>query len=344
MQKSKYVNNFEKFEEFDKYIKELFDKLGYRVETNEYKLYKKYYDFSVSKNDKIYDVNVSYSKSKKVNKDLLMKEVLNLDNLDHSNTSIIITTGVVLGTHVPSFSFKSELLIIDIVDLLYIVQDNETMKNRLAGFVDFNINEIDITETEVIKELKIKKIPKEEIPYNEYIDKLNSWKNSTNYKKNSDEFEKLCTEILEVLFLDDLALWRIQKKSNRDLYRFDLVCRIKDNITTGFWNLLENRFNSKYIIFEYKNYSKKITQKEIYTTEKYLYLKALRSVAIIISRKGADSNAEIAMKGCLRENGKLIISITIDDLIKMLNEKSKGLDPSEYLYDILDNMLLDLEK
>ena len=38
-----------------------------------------------------------------------------------------------------------------------------------------------------------------------------------------------------------------------------------------------------------------ITQREIYTTEKYLYEKALRKVAIIISRKGADKHAE---NGC----------------------------------------------
>lgn len=344
MKKSKNVNRFEKYEEFNIYVLELFKKLGYVVITDERVNNQKYYDFSMSKDNKIYDVNVSYSKSRTINKDLLIKEVLNLDNLYHSNTSIIITTGVVIGTHVPSFSFKSELLIVDIVDLLYIVQDNEIMKNRLAGLVDFNINEINVIETEVIKRLNLKKISKEEIPYKKYINILENWKNNTDCRRNADKFEELCTEILKVLFSDDLALWKAQEKSNRDLYRFDLVCRIKDNITTGFWNLLENRFNSKYIVFEYKNYSKKITQKEIYTTEKYLYLKALRSVAFIISRKGANSNAEIAMRGCLRENGKLIISLTIDDLIEMLNKKSKGFDPSGYLYDILDNMLLDLEK
>lgn len=48
-------------------------------------------------------------------------------------------------------------------------------------------------------------------------------------------------------------------------------------------------------MFEFNNYTEKISQKEIYTTERYLYEKALRSVAIIVSRQGADANALSAM-------------------------------------------------
>ena len=45
------------------------------------------------------------------------------------------------------------------------------------------------------------------------------------------------------------------------------------------------------MIFEFKNYSDKITQKEVYTTEKYLYSKALRSVGIVVVANGYDDNA-----------------------------------------------------
>ena len=107
---------------------------------------------------------------------------------------------------------------------------------------------------------------------------------------------------------------------------------------------MEDYFNSKYVVFEFKNYSKKITQKEIYTTEKYLYAKALRSVAIIITAKGFDENAMWATKGCLRENGKLIILLTSEDLIKMAEYKISQEDPSTYLLSKLDNLLIELEK
>ena len=98
------------------------------------------------------------------------------------------------------------------------------------------------------------------------------------------------------------------------------------------------------MVFEFKNYNDPITQKEIYTTEKYLYSKALRSVGIVISAHGYDENAFWAAKGCLRENGKLIMLLETEDLIEMNKMKVDQEDPSNYLLDKLDELLLELEK
>ena len=97
-------------------------------------------------------------------------------------------------------------------------------------------------------------------------------------------------------------------------------------------------------MFEFKNYEKKISQIQIYTTEKYLYSTALRRLGIIISRKGADKNAEWAAKGCLREDGKLLILLKDEDLIEMIQMKERTDDPSDYLMDKLDDLLIELEK
>lgn len=145
-------------------------------------------------------------------------------------------------------------------------------------------------------------------------------------------------------FSDDLALWREQQKTNKDLYRFDLLCRIKDGNQKTFWSVLERYFNSKYVIFEFKNYSEKTTQKEIYTTERYLYAKVLRSVAIIVSANGYEENAYWAAKGSLRENGKLIMLFDTKDLIAMNKMKIEQEDPANFLLKILDDLLLNLEK
>ena len=88
----------------------------------------------------------------------------------------------------------------------------------------------------------------------------------------------------------------------------------------------------------------KITQKEVYTTEKYLYSKALRSVGIVVAANGYDDNAYWAAKGCLRENGKLIMLLETQDLIAMNKMKLDYEDPSDYLLEKLDGILLELEK
>lgn len=141
-----------------------------------------------------------------------------------------------------------------------------------------------------------------------------------------------------------MALWREQQRSNKDLYRFDLLCRIKDGNQKTFWSILERYFNSKYVVFECKNYTEPITQKEIYTTEKYLYSKALRSVGILISAHGYDENACWAAKGCLRENGKLILLLETRGLIEMSKMKLDQENPSNYLLEKLDDLLMNLEK
>lgn len=77
-------------------------------------------------------------------------------------------------------------------------------------------------------------------------------------------FEVICKKMLENIFFDDLALWKEQQKSNKDLYRFDLLCRIKDGNQKTFWSIMERFFSSKYIVFEFKNYKDAVTQKEIF--------------------------------------------------------------------------------
>jgi hypothetical protein len=99
------------------------------------------------------------------------------------------------------------------------------------------------------------------------------------------------------------------------------------------------------VVFEFKNYGGKIKQGQIHTTEKYLYRTALRSTAIIISRKGADENALAVCRGALREQGKLIINLTTDDVCKMLHLRDEpGGDCNSVLTEYVDRMLMRLER
>ena len=55
-------------------------------------------------------------------------------------------------------------------------------------------------------------------------------------------------------------------------------------------------------------------------------------------------NAKKAIKGTLRENGKLILNLSNRDLSNMLEYELNGNLASEYLYNVLDEMLIELEK
>ncbi len=230
----------------------------------------------------------------------------------------------------------SDVVLIDISNLLFAVRERTSLRNELIGILPYSVDNIEPFEGFI----RI-----DDIQHNDHTESLiREMELCQTGKLMANNYEDICQKLLKNVFSDDLALWKKQQKSNSELYRFDLLCRIKDGNQKTFWSILERYFNSKYVIFEFKNYSSKVTQKEIYTTEKYLYSKALRSVGIMIAAKGYDDNARWAAKGCLRENGKLILLLETKDLIEMNRLKDKQEDPADYLQDKLDELLLELEK
>ena len=229
-----------------------------------------------------------------------------------------------------------ELEIIDISNLLHVVENNDRLKYGLTSILPFSVEDISPKESFLNANLL------EDSDHTESL--INELKQCKQGKKEFRKYEDICYDVLEMLFSNDLTLWKKQQKSNKDLFRFDLLCRIKDDNTKTFWSIVENYFESKYIVFEFKNYSKAISQREVFTTERYLYSKALRSVGIIITPNGYEKNAYWAAKGCLRENGKLILLLTNDDLLEMIGKKNDDENPSEHLLKKLDVMLLELEK
>ena len=110
--------------------------------------------------------------------------------------------------------------------------------------------------------------------------------------------------------------------------------------TTAFWNFLIRYYNTKFVVFECKNYAQKIKQNLIYVTDKYLFNPALRNVAFIISRKGFSANAQKAALGILKDQGKLIVDVTDSDLEEMIKAKASGQEPSDYLLDKVEKMLM----
>lgn len=155
-------------------------------------------------------------------------------------------------------------------------------------------------------------------------------------------FEAACIEALRYLFEDDFIGWDAQTRSHSALHRYDLIARI--NSQNDFWNLMITDHRARYIIFEFKNYPKKISQVQIYSTEKYLLPVAMRSTAIIISRTGFDNNAFRVSAGALRNEGKLILGLNIDEVCEMLHTKDNGGDPAKIIGGKLDDMLIGLER
>jgi hypothetical protein len=156
--------------------------------------------------------------------------------------------------------------------------------------------------------------------------------------KAAQTFEKLCQDALDFLYKKDFAGFKKQKAIERGYQRLDVIGRLVP--VSAFWTNLAADFRTRYVIFEFKNSGQKITQDEVHSTEKYLFTSALRSVAIIVARKGASDSAKRAMRGALREQGKLILCISMADLCRTLRGRDKGDEPTDVLLDCMDEMLM----
>jgi hypothetical protein len=163
------------------------------------------------------------------------------------------------------------------------------------------------------------------------------------------EFESTCVKAIRYLFDEDLTAWQDQATTQSRISRFDLIARIRSE--GDFWKLLVTDFSTRYVVFEFKFYADRIGQGEILTTEKYLYRAALRSTAIIISPFGANDSALEMARGALREHGKLVINLSVEQLCNMLRARDGATGPDaapadveEELFKTLDDMLMRIER
>lgn len=262
-----------------------------------------------------------------------------LSTLKETGIPILIT-----ATEIPSeakIKFYEEygVSIWDVANLLWLFEEFPDIKNEFIAFLEHSTEKIEPKAPDIAIIQRPSEKEPTELDLKERLLKIAPG------TEQFQDYESLCTEILKYVLGDYLTLWEAQETSNDGLYRFDLCCKIKTGANQDFFDTIKHYFNTKYIVFEFKNHKGKITQKEIYTTEKYLYEKALRKVAIIISRFGADDHALKAAKGALRENGKLILCLSDNSLLEMIDIKTRGdQEPAEFMGAILDDILVHLEK
>jgi hypothetical protein len=151
-------------------------------------------------------------------------------------------------------------------------------------------------------------------------------------------FEEVCLEALKYIFEDILDRWQKQKAVAGEANRFDAVAKITGDDV--FSRTLIEDFSSRYVLFEFKNYSERVRPNLVHITEKYLFPKALRATAIMISPKGLHPDATSATHGALRDAGKLVLDLKVEHLCDMLEAKDNGTTPSAAMERLLDEFLL----
>jgi hypothetical protein len=138
-------------------------------------------------------------------------------------------------------------------------------------------------------------------------------------KDDAKQYEIICLDIIDYLFSPSLQEAQTQCRSEDGLNIFDIVYRV--NPSHAFWETLTRDFRARVIVFECKNYGDEIGPGQVYTTERYMSTKALRSICFLLSRKGPNEHARLAAAGAMRDSGKLMIFLSDGDLERMISAK-----------------------
>jgi len=156
------------------------------------------------------------------------------------------------------------------------------------------------------------------------------------------EYEALCMEVFTFLFDPNLFGFETQEETTDGANRYDFICRIAPG--RPFWDNLRADFRARALLFECKNYAEPITADQIYSTERYLFSGALRTVCFLIARKGGNEGCMRAAQGAMRESGKLILVLSNLDLIAMLGTSEDQGDAENLLDERIWRFIISLPR
>lgn len=294
------------------------------------------------------DIEVSLSTIKKAVDSLYrLKNDLNGNhaNLHHQYFFLVVIGKV--NEELKEGAYKKGINILDILDLYKLSIVDLELYKLLQKNIPFVINDFEEIKQnskalQLLKKLSNHSEQKRVIYSVNPIELVRRLDDCKVGKKYATEFEKVCTDIISYLFEEEFYITSSQHKTKDEMFRMDLICSLRGS--TEFWKLLINFYGSKFVVFEFKNHTEKLSQNFVFVTEKYLFKSALRNVAIMVSRKGFDNNATKAAEGVLKEGGKLLLDITTDDLRNMLIMKIQGQEPSDYLLEKTEKILMNISK
>lgn len=154
------------------------------------------------------------------------------------------------------------------------------------------------------------------------------------------DYENLCIDILNYLFIPPFKVPKIQSRSEDGLDRRDAIYPIGNG--NSFWDEIKKDTHSRFAVSEFKNYCESPSQKEVESIQQYLFMKAKRMFGILCCRLSPSDSALKARRRAWMEFDKLIVFLSDDDLIDMLNIKGAGEDPTSVIDSQLEEFFLEL--
>lgn len=158
--------------------------------------------------------------------------------------------------------------------------------------------------------------------------------------KDWSKYQKHIEKILDYLFGSVLSSPITELSDHFKINRRDFILR--NYAETGFWAHIRTRYLADYIVFDAKNYTKKVTKKEILQISNYLKVHGAGLFGIIVSRNGSDNGSYYTCREIWAMDKKLVIVLDDNDIIKMIIAKASTNNPEEIIRQKIEQFRLSM--
>lgn len=152
-----------------------------------------------------------------------------------------------------------------------------------------------------------------------------------------NQYEIVCIDLLNRLFIPPLSPPQVQTRSDDGLDRRDAVYKI--GYGHQVWDAIKSECRTRYAVAEFKNVCAAPGQVEVESLQQYLYTDALRSFGLLCARQPPTDSAITARRRAWREFDKMIVFLSDNDFVEMLQIRAAGNDPAVVLDAKIDEFL-----
>lgn len=158
--------------------------------------------------------------------------------------------------------------------------------------------------------------------HQQLINRLNAC--PTGAGQPANDYEDIVADIFKFLFCPEhIDEPRVQTITYNPDRRRDIILPVCSK--EGLFYLFALHFNNDTLLVECKNYKDEVKHPEILQMCDYLDRPSLAKIAFLVTRKGMTPNASDTIKEKYLIHGKLILCLTDQDLIDLLNDKNNAI-------------------
>ena len=148
-------------------------------------------------------------------------------------------------------------------------------------------------------------------------------------------YEEVCGRLLEFLFCPELGRPKSQVYTRNRSQRRDFI--MKNGSQGGFWAEARGRYKADYLVVEVKNVKGAVSNSSVWQLAGYIKEKGVGFFGMLIARNGVSRGvANYAIIDQWVHSNKMIVPISNDDLVTMVELRDNGGEPTELIEELID--------